>query len=143
MSEDSPFDELDSDAEKRGESIDEGTDPSDLIEKKDAGPVDPEAPWDEITLPEDEDEEDDLLSEVAEENPTQEMEPEIDAEGEEAVIPKNRYCQRCKHFSAPPEVSCGHPGTEIEEMVDAERFQVRNCPIVRERHGSAEILDMD
>lgn len=142
MSEDSPFDELESDVDDRGGGVDEDVDPSELIEKGDAGPVDPDAAWEEIAGMDDEEEvEEELFEQYAEESPTQEM--AADVEGEEAVIPKSRYCQRCKHFSAPPEVSCGHPGTEIEEMVDAERFQVRNCPIVRERHGSAEVLDMD
>jgi hypothetical protein len=142
MSEDSPFDELESNVDDRGGGVDEDVDPSDLVEKGDAEPVDPDAAWEEIAGVDDEEEdEEELFERYAEERPTQEM--ASDVEGEEAVIPKSRYCQRCKHFSAPPEVSCGHPGTEIEEMVDAERFQVRNCPIVRERHGSADVLDMD
>lgn len=48
----------------------------------------------------------------------------------EHVLDKREYCQRCPYLSAPPEVSCGHDGTEIVEVVDGERFRVRGCPMV-------------
>lgn len=56
----------------------------------------------------------------------------VDATGE-VVVSKERYCERCEHFSDPPAVSCTHPGTEIRELVDNERFRVYDCPIVAER----------
>lgn len=63
------------------------------------------------------------------------------AEGdEETVVPKTRYCHRCKYFSAPPEVACTHPGTDIVEVVDLEQFRVRNCPVVERRQGPAQEL---
>ncbi|MCL9813660.1 hypothetical protein [Natranaeroarchaeum aerophilus] len=55
---------------------------------------------------------------------------EFDAE--EHVVPSSGYCETCEYFSAPPEVACGHEGTEIADMVDIERFTVRNCPKVAE-----------
>ncbi|MGM0448451.1 MAG: hypothetical protein ACQERM_09415 [Methanobacteriota archaeon] len=50
--------------------------------------------------------------------------------GDERVIDKRSYCQRCPHFTAPPETACSHEGTEIVESVDFSRFRVRNCPMV-------------
>ncbi|WP_336025024.1 hypothetical protein [Halobellus salinisoli] len=54
------------------------------------------------------------------------------AEAPEHVVEKETYCQKCPHFADPPEFSCTHDGTEIVEVVDSERFRVRNCPIVEE-----------
>ncbi|PSQ08466.1 hypothetical protein BRC97_00965 [Halobacteriales archaeon QS_6_71_20] len=48
------------------------------------------------------------------------------------VVDKRQYCQRCPFLSAPPDVVCGHEGTEIVEAVDADRFRVRGCPMVTE-----------
>ncbi|MFB6159655.1 MAG: hypothetical protein ABEJ61_00585 [Haloferacaceae archaeon] len=48
------------------------------------------------------------------------------------VVPKASYCQRCEHFTAPPEVACTHEGTEILAVVDAESFRVRGCPVARD-----------
>lgn len=50
--------------------------------------------------------------------------------GDERVVDKRSYCQRCPHFTAPPETACTHEGTEIVESVDFSRFRVRNCPMV-------------
>ena len=52
------------------------------------------------------------------------------ATGDERVVDKRSYCQRCPHFAAPPETACTHDGTEIVESVDFSRFRVRNCPMV-------------
>ena len=54
------------------------------------------------------------------------------AEGDEHVVPKRAYCQQCPHFSAPPEVACGREDTAIVEVVDADRFRVRDCPVARD-----------
>lgn len=51
-------------------------------------------------------------------------------ETDEHVVDKREFCQRCEFFSAPPEVSCANAGTEIVELVDADRFRVRDCPKV-------------
>ena len=54
------------------------------------------------------------------------------------VVPKESYCRRCEHFSAPPAVACEHPGTRIVELVGVDRFRVVDCPVVRRRHEAAE-----
>lgn len=123
---------------------DTDADLADPFEDADLEDVDEDAVWDELDAgASTEDVDGDLFERLAEENPTQEASPEIDSDGETAVVPKTRYCQRCEHFSAPPAVSCGHPGTTIEEVVDSEQFRVRNCPVVAERHGASDVLDME
>ncbi|WP_338739824.1 hypothetical protein [Haloplanus salilacus] len=52
------------------------------------------------------------------------------------VVSKREFCQQCPHFSDPPAVTCTHEGTTIVEVVDADDFRVRNCPIVAERRES-------
>lgn len=56
--------------------------------------------------------------------------------GDEAIVSKGSYCQRCEHFSSPPDVGCGNPGTEIVELADVKHFRVRNCPVVARRQGA-------
>ena len=46
------------------------------------------------------------------------------------VVPKTKYCQSCPYFEDPPKLACTHEGTEIVEVVDSDRFRVRNCPMV-------------
>ncbi|MFB6207257.1 MAG: hypothetical protein ABEJ05_12105, partial [Haloglomus sp.] len=53
----------------------------------------------------------------------------------ETVVEKQSYCERCEHFSEPPEVACTYPDAEIVELVDASRFRVRNCPVVARRRS--------
>jgi hypothetical protein len=57
---------------------------------------------------------------------------------DEAIVEKRGYCQRCEFFAEPPEVACTNEGTEIVELLDIERFRVRNCPVVAQRRGTAE-----
>lgn len=65
--------------------------------------------------------------------------PEADTvDSGESIVPKRSYCERCEHFSAPPEVGCTHDGTRIVEMVDRGHFRVVNCPVVAEREALAE-----
>lgn len=59
-----------------------------------------------------------------------------------AVVPKRTYCEQCEHFTAPPEVGCNNPGTDIVELVDTEHFQVVDCPVV-ERRSKVEELEVD
>jgi hypothetical protein len=47
------------------------------------------------------------------------------------VVPKRSFCQSCPHFASPPAFACTRAGTEIVEVVDADRFRVRNCPVAR------------
>ena len=56
----------------------------------------------------------------------------------EHVVPKRAYCQQCPHFSDPPAVACDHDGTAIVEVVDADRFRVRNCPVARDVAGGRD-----
>lgn len=56
--------------------------------------------------------------------------------GDEAIVSKATYCQRCEHFSGPPDVGCGNPGTEIVGLEDVKHFRVRNCPVVARRRGA-------
>jgi len=48
-------------------------------------------------------------------------------------VSKHAFCETCEHFSGPPEIECGHGGTEILAFVDMETVRVSNCPIVAER----------
>ena len=52
------------------------------------------------------------------------------SEAPEHVVPKDTYCQSCPYLNEPPRLACTHEGTEIVEVVDNERFRVRNCPMV-------------
>lgn len=51
---------------------------------------------------------------------------------DERVVESAGYCEQCEYFSEPPDVACGHEGTDIVEMVDTAHFRVRNCPKVAE-----------
>ena len=67
---------------------------------------------------------------------------------EDTVVPKRSYCQDCAYLTAPPELACTHDHGEIVEVVDLDRFRVRNCPVVahrRERsfYGDTGVADDD
>lgn len=115
----------------------------DLFDDADLEDVDRDEVWSELEDGDADATDGDLFERLAEENPSQARSPEIDPEGDTAVVPKNRYCQRCEYFTAPPDVSCGHAGTTIEEVVDTTEFRVRNCPVVADRHGANDVLDME
>ncbi|CAI50559.1 uncharacterized protein NP_4936A [Natronomonas pharaonis DSM 2160] len=60
----------------------------------------------------------------------------------ETVVQKDKYCQRCEYFAAPPELACEHPGTEIAAVLDSKQFRVVDCPIVaRREHAKALFPD--
>lgn len=64
--------------------------------------------------------------------------PEPGADSDEpayADVPKHRYCEQCRFFSAPPDISCSHEGTEILEFLDTETVRVVDCPVVAEREA--------
>ena len=63
------------------------------------------------------------------------------AGGTETLIDKRAYCQQCPYFSAPPEVSCHHDGTEIIEVITDGRFRVRDCPVVTDTGPDRTILN--
>lgn len=50
-----------------------------------------------------------------------------------AEVSKHSYCEQCEYFSPPPNVSCGHEGTDIVEFLDMETVRVVDCPVVTER----------
>ncbi|WP_418280698.1 hypothetical protein [Halorubrum sp. DTA98] len=56
----------------------------------------------------------------------------IDPDGPDHVVDKRKYCQRCPHFSAPPDTTCTHEDGTIVEVVDTDEFRVRGCPMVSE-----------
>lgn len=58
-------------------------------------------------------------------------EPATDSERDVRVVDKREFCERCRYFSAPPDVACGNEGTDILEMEGTDRFKVADCPIVR------------
>ncbi|MDS0299499.1 hypothetical protein NDI76_12175 [Halogeometricum sp. S1BR25-6] len=53
------------------------------------------------------------------------------------VVPKRSFCQSCLHFATPPAFACTRAGTEIVEVVDADRFRVRNCPVARDAEADS------
>lgn len=59
----------------------------------------------------------------------------------ETLVDKRAYCQQCPYFSAPPEVSCAHAGTEIVEVLEDGRFRVRDCPVVTDTGPDRTILN--
>ena len=64
-------------------------------------------------------------------------EPEIEVEEESgrriSEVNKHRFCEQCEYFTEPPEIACGHKGTEILAFTDVETVRVADCPIVEER----------
>ncbi|MCY4730593.1 hypothetical protein KY092_08475 [Natronomonas gomsonensis] len=129
---DDPFAELDGDFD--GDSVDMDSD--ELFDEMDVGDVDEEALWDAL-------EDGEASGAVAQADSVAATDDAVEREGETAVVPKSRYCQSCEYFSAPPEVSCSHDGTEIVEHVDMESFRVRNCPIVAQRRGPTDQILTD
>lgn len=56
--------------------------------------------------------------------------PDPRARRDDHLVSKREFCQQCPYFTAPPETACTHDGTEIVEVVDADQFRVRGCPMV-------------
>ncbi|RYJ14400.1 hypothetical protein ELS19_10840 [Halogeometricum borinquense] len=51
---------------------------------------------------------------------------------EDYIVPKSEFCHHCPYFADPPELACTHDGTEIVEVVEMDRFRVRDCPMVED-----------
>lgn len=122
-----PFDELGDDT---------GDGPEDPFVEMDVEEIDEEDVWDEITA-----EETSAEAEAMEEAAFAEESAAgaaAVAEENETIVEKSSYCQQCEFFSEPPDVACTNQGTEIIELVDTNRFRVRNCPVVRQRRGTTE-----
>lgn len=112
------------------QSIDETETPAeevdDLFESVETTDLDEEAIWESVLSADDDDP---IGADPAE-------------AGVDAVVSKSQYCMRCEFFSAPPDVACNHPGTEIETLVGIDQFRVTNCPVVARRgHGQAVFED--
>lgn len=59
-------------------------------------------------------------------------EPPRSAEREIREVEKRSYCQGCEYFSEPPDVACGHEGTDILSVPTMTTFRVADCPFVLE-----------
>jgi hypothetical protein len=113
-----PFDDL-GDAEVLDADADE------LFEEMDAPEIDEEILWETV------------LEDPPE---TQPVESEPVAGETEAVVPKDQYCEKCEHFSAPPDTACTNPGTEILELVGIDQFRVRDCPVYAQRQRAETVF---
>ncbi|WP_251328044.1 hypothetical protein [Haloplanus pelagicus] len=131
---DAPLDDLVREVRAKQASREEGADASvdpetDLFEAVEVGEVDDEAVWEAFA--------------EGEMGPEERVgvgaDPEDASGDDEAVVPKREFCQRCPHFADPPETACTHEGTTIVEVVDADSFRVRNCPVVAEDRETASI----
>lgn len=85
------------------------------FERVDTGGADPDRVWESITDGDDADD------------------PAVPDDGRYTDVSKHRFCERCEHFSPPPEVSCGHHAAEIIEFLDVETVRLLDCPVVAER----------
>jgi len=106
-----PLGELAAKVERRSDDHDEG-EYDDLFVSENVGDLDSDLVWEELE--------------------TGGISIERDLETVEHVVATSTYCERCEYFSEPPEVACGHEGTDIVDMVDVGQFTVRNCPKVAE-----------
>lgn len=129
-----PFAELDAGEDGLGEDADpfgDDVDAADRFSPVDVGEVNEEGLWEKL---------DDPAGEAVVEIDPDEV-PDVDTAAEEFIVPKASYCENCEYFSTPPETSCGHPGTEIRELVDVDHFRVANCPVVVRRRTMGYIED--
>lgn len=95
-----------------------------LFDEVDVGEVDEETLWTSLTEPNPDDATRVGTGTAAEESSE-------DAPGHsDHVVPKAEFCEQCPHLADPPELACEHDGTEIVEVTDADRFRVRDCPMV-------------
>lgn len=117
-----PFDSLDEPATEVDDPFDEigpadsETDLDEAFERMDVGDAAEEDVWESLDA--------DVGTDVA---------SSASGEGDaEHVVSKRTYCQRCPHFTSPPEVACTREGTSILEAVGFDEFRVRNCPMISE-----------
>ncbi|QLD84194.1 hypothetical protein HWV23_00230 [Natronomonas halophila] len=123
-----PFDDL---GDVEAEDID------DPFEEVDIEEIDEDDVWEEITG-ETDDTDVETVGEAEISTGESALAAEAAADENEAIVRKSSYCQKCEFFADPPEVACTNEGTEIVELVDSDRFRVRNCPVVKQRRGTAE-----
>ena len=119
-----------------GGRVDGDGDWDDLFKSVETPEIDAESVWETLTA--DADAADPAALDVGSDAET----VEASASGvREHVVPKRAYCQQCPHFSDPPAVACEHDGTTIVEVVDADRFRVRDCPVASDTVESDADLD--
>ncbi|MFB6083525.1 MAG: hypothetical protein ABEJ94_04690 [Halorientalis sp.] len=100
---------------------DEDEDPFDAFESAGVDGIDPDAVWEDL----------------------QRGGPEIE-ERTYAEVSKHRFCEKCEHFSPPPEIECTYEGAAIVEFLDTETVRLLNCPIVAEQRAlEAGGVDLD
>ncbi|SFK74704.1 hypothetical protein SAMN04487950_0891 [Halogranum rubrum] len=149
-----PLDELAREVRERNANRENGTasEREAVFEQVDVDSVDRERLWEDL-LTDSADDDDDAVASVGQvertgraetaqnadaettrsadaETPSMVEEVESPSDVTEHVVPKREYCQRCPHFSAPPDATCTHDGTDIVEVVSVGEFRVRNCPMV-------------
>jgi hypothetical protein len=140
---DDPFAALESDEP----ATDFGPSENDLFTEVDVDDVDDESVWaelagDDAQAAPDADADVDLSAEPSTDGePLPEESAETTPTVTETIVRKRSYCEKCEYFAEPPEVGCGYPDGEIVELIDTERFKVRNCPIVARRQ-SGEVADV-
>ncbi|WP_247009837.1 hypothetical protein [Halorientalis litorea] len=88
-------------------------DPFEAFESAGVEEIDPDAVWDSLADGADGDAEEQVFSEVS----------------------KHRFCERCEHFTGPPEVNCTYEGAAIVEFLDMETVRLLDCPIVAEQRA--------
>ena len=98
--------------------------------------IDPDNVWERLTA--DTDEDGDAEPEPAADAVGATVGSAADAEDDVVQVSKHSYCEGCEYFSPPPDVRCGHEGTEIIEFVDIDDIRIANCPVVEERRELEE-----
>lgn len=99
------------------------------LDLEDAGDDVPEDPFEEMAI---ENVEEDVWSALESGLESPDIGGDARPVGEDHIVDKRAYCQRCPHFTAPPETACTHEGTEIVEVVSTDEFRIRNCPMIGE-----------
>lgn len=95
------------------------------FERSDVDGIDPDDVWARLT--------DSADAETGSESAAGAEDRQSTDEDDVVQVSKHSYCEGCEHFSPPPDVECGHEGTEILEFVDIDTVEVANCPVVAER----------
>lgn len=68
--------------------------------------------------------------EVWEELDSESSTRERSGEGEQEVRTQSKsVCHGCEYFGEPPSMHCNHEGTEIRRVIDADTYEVVDCPM--------------
>ena len=118
---DAPLSELAAEVAADADAVDTDDSPFETV---DTGEIDPEEAWERLESDEG----------FEQPGPDASAAPvdEATTDDPEHVVDKRQYCQQCPYLSSPPEITCGHDGTEILEVRDGDSFRVRNCPMIGE-----------